>query len=189
VEIVRKALAFLILLVVGTTISGCCCLSSDGNNDNGGNTYDPGTSHDSTNDDIYSTEQATVMPTDTAQVKPVPTIKATWNPVPSLIDYNNQVVGEPDKSASNNSVKDTAKAMLTNDKSAFLGLISTDVLNRVSGGPDLTSPEAIKLANGLNSARMIEAKPYMMTYQMTIDSTTYTFNTIKEDGTWKLTGL
>lgn len=204
-----KACLLIFLMAICVIMSGCCCLSTTGDSDSPDSSYsgDYGPDDSYSPDDLYGGDlsdppeaddsgigeyDATPLPTKSASAKPATSTPApTKAPAstPTYVDYNNHVVTQSELTASNNSIKKTAEAILAHDKTAFLQYMSKETLQQVSGEPDLTSPQSAKLANGLKTARLIQAEPYMMTYQMTIDSTTYTFNTIKEDGTWKLTGL
>ncbi|MCD1295460.1 hypothetical protein CUJ83_10660 [Methanocella sp. CWC-04] len=98
-------------------------------------------------------------------------------------------VSKAEMDASNKSVTDAAGAIDAQDKQAFLSLMSADVLGSVSGEPDLSTPEAAKIAEGFRNAKLVRTGSYMMDYEMTIDGVTYSFSTVKEDGKWKITGL
>lgn len=187
-----KACLLILLLAICVTMSGCCCLTlSDSSYSPDSDYEDYGATPviDDVSTDDYDVTALPTKPTPVKKITPTPVSTHTPTNTPTYVDYNNHIVLQSDLTASNNSIKETAEAMLANDKATFLQHMSKDTLQHVSGEPDLTSPQAVKLANGLKNARLTQAEPNMMTYQMTIDSTTYTFNTIKEDGTWKLTGL
>lgn len=124
---------------------------------------------------------------------------ATLSYLPSAIEpsvtASDQATGgtytasQADKEASNKAVSDAAAAIESNDPQAFTALMSSDVLSRVSGTPDLTTPEAVRIAAGLRSARIVNEKKDAFVYETSIDGTDISFLVIKEDGAWKISGL
>jgi HEAT repeat protein len=82
-----------------------------------------------------------------------------------------------------------ANAIESQDKKAFLETISNETLTLVSGEPDLSTPEAAKMAKGLKEARVVNEEADKVSYEMTIDGSVYSFYTIKEEGAWKISGL
>ncbi|VVB69385.1 Concanavalin A-like lectin/glucanases superfamily protein [uncultured archaeon] len=84
-----------------------------------------------------------------------------------------------------------ANAIESQDKKGFVDTISNETLNKVSGDPDLSTPEAAKMAKGLREAKVVEQRDDMIVYEMTIDGTAYSFYTVKdkEGGQWKISGL
>lgn len=84
---------------------------------------------------------------------------------------------------------DAASAIVNNDPAGFTKLMSADTLSRVSGTPDLTTPEAQDVAAALLNAQMVRAEPDAMVYETTVDGVEISFLTVREDGTWKIYGL
>jgi hypothetical protein len=94
-----------------------------------------------------------------------------------------------DSEASDNAVMDAASAIQFNDPDAFTALMSAETLTHVSGTPDLTTPEAQKIGEALQNARIVNAAEDAFVYETTIDGITITFMVVKEDGAWKISGL
>ncbi|MCJ7444162.1 MAG: hypothetical protein MUO26_06485, partial [Methanotrichaceae archaeon] len=64
------------------------------------------------------------------------------------------------------------------DEKGFLELVSNETLSSVSGEPDLSSPEALKRAEGMKSAKFIRMAGDAIIYEMAIGNATYSFITI-----------
>jgi len=82
-----------------------------------------------------------------------------------------------------------ALAIESQDEKGFLELVSNETLSSVSGEPDLSSPEALKRAEGMKSAKFIRMAGDAIIYEMAIGNATYSFITIKEKGVWKISGF
>jgi hypothetical protein len=117
-----------------------------------------------------------------------PTAKATQGSTGALYDdsYN---ASQEDIKAGNKAVADAANAIQTKDTNTFTSLMSSEVLATVKGSPDLNSPTAISLAEGLRNAKIIKAEKDCFVYETKVNSTDITFLVIKEDGIWKISGL
>ncbi|GEM_PF-3096252 len=96
---------------------------------------------------------------------------------------------QEDIKAGNKTVADTSSAIQARDVKAFTSLMSKNVLNHVQGSPDLTCPAASTLADSLRNAKIVKAEKDAFTYEITINAARITFMVIKEDGTWKISGL
>jgi hypothetical protein len=94
-----------------------------------------------------------------------------------------------DVEASDNAVMDEASAIQLNDPDAFTALMSADTLARVSGTPDLTTPDAIMVGDALRNARMVRAGEDAFVYETRMDGVLISFLVIQEDGEWKIDGL
>ncbi len=133
------------------------------------------------------------------------TWSGTWNAhlmleeSPESLKQNNTssiAVPEFAESQINISIKESrevleksAFAIESGDKAEFIKTMSNDTLGRVKGEPDLSSPEAMKIARGLREAKYIQMVGDVIVYEMAIEDGTYSFTTIKEDGKWKISGL
>lgn len=82
-----------------------------------------------------------------------------------------------------------AQAIDSGNTEAFLQCLSNETRSGVRGILDFSTPEAGKMAVGLRSAKPKEIMADLVVYEMTIDKTAYSFNTIKEEGAWKISGL
>lgn len=94
-----------------------------------------------------------------------------------------------DVEESDNAIMDAASAIQFNDPDAFTALMSAETLTHVSGTPDLTTPEAKKIGEALQNARVVNAAVDAFVYETTIDGVAITFMVVKEDGAWKISGL
>ena len=104
--------------------------------------------------------------------------------------YNDSYTApQADIKAGNKSVIDVSNAIQAKDTKAFTALMSTELLNKFKGAPDLTSPAAISLAEGLKTARIIKAEQDCFVYETKVNGTDITFLMIKENGVWKISGL
>jgi hypothetical protein len=107
----------------------------------------------------------------------------------AIITTSAYTASAADIKAGNQTVANTASAIQAKDVKVFTSLMSRDLLSRVKGDPDLTSPEALVLADGLRNARIIKTEADAFTYEITVNGTKITFLVIKEDGAWKISGL
>ncbi len=82
-----------------------------------------------------------------------------------------------------------AQAIDSGNIEAFLQSLSNETRSGVRGDLDFSTPEAGKMALGLRDAKPKEIVADLVVYEMTIDATTYSFNAIREDGAWKISGL
>jgi S-layer protein (TIGR01567 family) len=86
-------------------------------------------------------------------------------------------------------LESAALAIESQDEKGFTELLSNETLRGVSGEPDLSSPEALKIAEGMKSAKFIGMAGDAVIYEMAIGNATYSFTTIKEEGVWKISGF
>jgi HEAT repeat protein len=112
------------------------------------------------------------------------------------INASSTSMPEPAESQMNSSIKESqqvlekaANAIESGDKARFMETMSNDTLRKVSGDPDLSMPQAAKIVEGLRGAKAVDQRVNMVVYEMTIDASTYSFFTVKEDGAWKISGL
>lgn len=82
-----------------------------------------------------------------------------------------------------------AQAIDSGNIEAFLQSLANETRSVVRGDLDFSTPEAGKMAAGLRGAKPKEIMADLVVYEMTIDGTAYSFNAIKEEGAWKISGL
>lgn len=82
-----------------------------------------------------------------------------------------------------------SQAIESRDTASFIETMSNDTLKGVNGKPDLSTPQAAKIAEGLKEAKVVDQRTDLVVYEMTIDGIAYSFFTVKEDGAWKISGL
>jgi hypothetical protein len=79
-----------------------------------------------------------------------------------------------------------SNALLTGDKAAFLGNMTSDVRAEASGGFDITGDGAKKLGKALGEAKVVDSSGPILFYECSVDGEKVSFYTTTEDGVWKL---
>ncbi|VVB64792.1 Photosystem I assembly protein Ycf3 [uncultured archaeon] len=110
--------------------------------------------------------------------------KANPEDITTETNINNSSIEE-----SKTVLDNAAKAIESQDEKGFMDSLSNETLSNISGNPDLSTPEAAKIAEGLREAKIVEQRIDKIAYETTIDGIAYSFNTVKENGTWKISGL
>ncbi len=82
-----------------------------------------------------------------------------------------------------------AEAMSAGDEAAFLEAVDNSLTAQIGEDLDLSSARAAELAQALSDAEVVEVRADIVFYEMTVDSETYSFYVLREDGEWKLGGL
>jgi hypothetical protein len=96
---------------------------------------------------------------------------------------------QEDITASNKTITGAADSIRTKDVKTFTSLMSENVMKNVKGTPDLSSPEAVSLADSLKNAKIVGAQKDAFLYEITLNGSVISFMVVKENGTWKISGL
>jgi hypothetical protein len=86
-------------------------------------------------------------------------------------------------------VKKAADAISHGNKKALMNELDESTVYQLDGDLDLSVPGAKLLADGLRNAKAVEVHPYIVFYEMTIQSETWSFYVSNEEGEWKIGGL
>ena len=90
---------------------------------------------------------------------------------------------------SKNVVIMAAQALKANDVKAFMNFFTNDTVTQIGDEFSIPPEDSSKVAEALNNARVVEAYPLIVLYEMEIDERTYNFYAMWEGDGWKLNGF